>query len=331
MKPIIIIFLLACSFNAMATISSSIFKKENGEKESIYLKNHEPNLIGLRHDDNKKGMYLDFKLSLQYPLFKESFDEASNNSLSSLCNNAVFDDCHLYLSFTGRFAQYIDVGDSGRDSSPVVNKRFNPKVFFRLNNNDRGYLDIEYAHESNGNYISSNESYTALEDDLENMPKGDRAHAKDYISRGWDYWGITAKYIPQSIPQSLPGNKLSLYLTLSEYIGGIMQGTKEEYYSDWEAPRKITKRQQVNGFHIMAKWESNKEFTNWLKGYKVSIIYETGLSDFTKNNTFQFEATTRFYDIPFMFWYRNGYSSDLAQYYEKVESSGVSIELTTFE
>lgn len=55
-----------------------------------------------------------------------------------------------YIAFFGHFGQYIEV----RESSPEISKRFNPKVFLRIAQKEHHYLDLEYAHESNGQRIA---------------------------------------------------------------------------------------------------------------------------------------------------------------------------------
>ena len=332
MKIVLALVFLILSQQAFAKVSSVTITKEQGSTVSTYLRNHEPNLLGLRYDSDEKDIYLDFKISLQYPLFKETFDSLAQAAwvpkfVKSLCKNKFFDDCYPYLSFTGRFSQYINALGYGRESSPVIGRRFNPKLFWRFENNKRGYIDFEYAHESNGQYISSKESIDALADDLANRENGKPIHAYDYISRGWDYYGITAKYIPAEIGD----RHLTLYLSLAKYIGGLLQGTKEEYFAEWEAPRDITQRQQINGFRLMAKWKEDQKYNSWFKGYKIVTIFETGTVDFGKYNTYQLELSTRIRDMPFMFWVRKGYNSDLSQYYKNVYSAGVALELRTFE
>src|SRR5690606_23667599 len=91
-----------------------------------------------------------------------------------------------YLSFTGRFSQYI----GSRESAPVVARRFNPALFVRTWSSANSYLDIGLAHESNGQQIDTEASYQravqAYLDAGESVLHAD-AYARDGISRGWDY------------------------------------------------------------------------------------------------------------------------------------------------
>lgn len=280
MRILFILLFLSYSWNLNAEVVQSTIEIEEGKRKTTYLKDHESNILGVRYDSYDKDFYLDFKISLQYPLFKETFDKLAAAKwnpelLKSLCKNRMVDDCYPYLAFTGRFAQYIDLLEFGRDSSPVVGKRYNPKIFWRFEKNKRGYFDLEYAHESNGQHVSSQESYNALVDDLANKNKGKRSHANDYISRGWDYAGITAKYNPAFIVDEV-------YLTLDKYIGGIFQGDIEEFYPDWEASRDIIRRQQVNGFRLATEWKNDCKLNSWIKDCRLALQYETGLSRFAK-------------------------------------------------
>jgi len=332
MKIIITFVLIIYSISVFAEEAAKSYKDEEGEVVSTYLKSHEPNILGIAYDDDDEDTYLDFKISLQYPLFKKTFDKLSKKKGTqdnswSVCNNDILDQCHPYIAFTGRFAQYIDVGDYGRDSSPVVSRRFNPKLFFRFEKNKHYYLDVEYGHESNGQSISDKASYDAMAAELASRNKGDPSHANDYISRGWDYWGITAKYKPQDDGW----DQWSFYLSLAKYLGGAFQGSIEEFYDDFEQPRDITKRQQVNGFRLMAKWKEEGNCVLWFVGCKVALIYETGLNDFAQYNTAQLELSTRILDVPVMLWFRNGYANNLAEYYKDVFSMGIALELRTFE
>jgi len=312
-------------------ISTVLFAKlvlgapnENG----VWLSDHEPNLVGYTYDDDDKEPFLDFKISLEYPLARESLNGLVGkpwfpNTIKSLCNNKWLTDCYPYFAFTGRFGQYI----GQRDSSPVIAKRFNPKLFLRFRGRGDDYLDVEYAHESNGQRISTQESYDALADDLASHGGGKRSHANDYISRGWDYVGLTYKHSWSSAAGG--SRKFSTYVSYRNYIDGYLQGDIEEYF-DWEPRRDITARKEVSGFQVIAKLH-DKQQPLFLNINKVALIYETGTSAPAEHNTVMLELTTNSIGVPIMFWARTGYNSDLAQYYEYVTSYGIAFELRTFQ
>lgn len=309
----------------MLSVSGAVLAQID-EHNDPKLKSHEPVLLGYTFDSDDEA-FLDFKISLQYPIADKKIKKYVVDRaffprfLKSICTNSVFDSCYPYFSFTGRFGQYIGT----RDSSPVISKRFNPKVFLRFDLLEGEYIDLEYAHESNGQRISTKSSYDNLAADLE-KPE----YANDYISRGWDYWGITYKHAFLFSEAT----KVSTYLKLKNYVGGALQGEIEEYYvvdgsEGFEPEREIIEREDVGGFQVLHKWSNEDEL--FLSINKIALIYETGTREPAKYNTVTLELTTNSVGIPLMFWYRYGYNSDLAQYFKKVDSGGVAFELKTFQ
>ena len=113
-------------------MSGTVLAQEGGENDPK-LKSHEPVLLGYTFDEDDEA-FLDFKISLQYPIADKKLKTYVAdgtyfpNFLKSICNNRLFESCYPYFSFTGRFGQYIGT----RDSSPVISKRFNPKLFLRF-------------------------------------------------------------------------------------------------------------------------------------------------------------------------------------------------------
>ncbi|WOH38963.1 hypothetical protein RI844_07015 [Thalassotalea fonticola] len=291
------------------------------EIKQVKLQDYEPNLVGYTFDSDDEEFFLDFKLSLMYPIAKDFIKSQSNNHYFSFikraCVNKYIKSCFPYFAFTGRFGQYIEE----RNSSPVISKRFNPKIFFRFELTD-GYVDLEYAHESNGQRIVSQNSWNSMADDFENDGEK-RSYANDYISRGWDYFGVT--YKKEKINENL-----SIYVNYQKYFGGLLQGDIEEYF-DWEADRKIKQRAMVNGLKLLLKTEGDGLFQlPWLNGYKFSLILETGTTHPFKYGTVKVEALTNIFGMPTLFWTRKGYSADFAQYYKNIESYGVAFEFLTF-
>ena len=310
---------------AMSVLFNFSLADEAQKERRIGLKNHEPNLLGYTYDNDDKEAFMDFKLSLEYPIARGPLSELTKKSwypgfLKKACNNEVIARCYPYFSFTGRFGQYI----GQRDSSPVIAKRFNQKLFIRFEFTNKDYLDLEYAHESNGQRVSTLSSYNTLAADLD-KPE----HANDYISRGWDYYGFTYRrtFSKKAEDNEQDINKVIAYLKVRKFIGGQLQGDIEEYY-DWEPRRNITAREQVAGVSLLTKVENNLTPVFWAFN-KVALIYETGTTSPAKYNTLILEMTTNAFGVPFMIWGRTGYNSDLAQYYKKVDSIGVAFELKT--
>ncbi|HEY9051835.1 MAG TPA: hypothetical protein VIQ03_09845, partial [Gammaproteobacteria bacterium] len=294
------------------------------EERPLKLQSYEPNTIGITKDDNDVS-YMDFKLSLMYPVFHQGTpDDVWSSKWVPM----------PYFAFTGRFGQYINT----RDSSPVVSKRFNPKIFGRywLDKNE-SYIDIGYAHESNGQRINSEALYLDLRDQyLSNNENPD--FANDSISRGWDYWDFAWKqvlnYDERSKPKEIKNRSTSFYLNIKNFSSnGALQGVPEEYNS-WELGPVGLPRAYYDGLSFMVKhavdYKEPDGDRDIYSGYKVAFLYTTGYKDSFENNTYRLETTFKFYDIPIMFWYSRGYNSDLIDYYKDVESYGFAMELRSF-
>ena len=315
--------LLMISQVAVGQIPDDVTTKPKGSPETsqfprIMLSSYEPNLIGYSYDNDDQEPFLDFKLSLKYPIMHRYFDSPADGKCSQWLAEKGITRIQPYIAFSGRFGQYIEV----RDSSPVISKRFNPKVFLRIGEDADSHLDLEYGHESNGQRITTQASYDSLADDLEEEEKGKRSHANDFISRGWDYYGLTLKY--------KPAKDFDFYFSYAHYIGGLLQGEIEEYYS-WEEQRDIEKRNEVDGLRFIAKWKRETEYHDYFPVYKLAFLYTTGTDQPFKYSTYRVECTMNILDMPFMIWGQTGYNSDLAQYYKQVSSYGIGLELSTFD
>ena len=286
---------------------------DDSQAKPLRLKNHEPTFLGYTKDSDDER-FMDVTISLQHPIFADFLKEGRNRF-------------HLlpYFAATVRFGQYIGT----RDSSPVVTKRFNPKIFLRYTPEhfpERGespdnYVDFEYAHESNGQSVNSLSNFQTMAQAV-----GGTEHAKDYISRGWDYLGITAK-------QRLNTNdseKVHLYISRKWYCGCWLQQNVEEKF-DFEDPREIRSIRQVSGWRGLLKFDSNSKST---LVDRAALILDTGTRDTFKYNTARLEIGVqpfrRFFGVPVVLWGQAGYLSDLAQYYKKVHSFGVAFVFETF-
>lgn len=281
------------------------------DNQHVKLKNYEPTFLGYTWDSDDKP-YMDFTISLQHPIF---FDQLNGGNKYHMLP---------YFAFTGRFGQYIGT----RDSAPVVMKRFNPKVFFRFSEDfpekksPDNYIDVEYAHESNGQHVNTLGTFQTMAQDLD----GNQEFAKDYISRGWDYWGFTLK---KRLDQPVGDNGWFAYISRKWYCGCYMQQDIEEFF-DWEGPREIRSIKQVSGWRVIVK-HTDKESK---LVDQVSLILDTGVRDSLQYNTYRIELgnpwVNRAIGIPFVLWYRNGYLSDIAQYYEKGHSYGFAFVFESF-
>lgn len=313
-SPLIVIGITLLSGNVL---SEECKDKCNLHNKKLKLQSYEPTTIGWNWDagDVKKG-YMDFKISLKYPMFHDGIPKPTDNYLPS-----------PYFAFSGRFAQYI----GSRDSSPVIGKRFNPKLFLRYwveENNEDKYFDIGYAHESNGQRISSATTYQNLANDFVNQ--GEEAYfADDYISRGWDYLDFNWKHNLE-----LFNGKVSTYINYKYFLDdGLLQGKPEEYQV-WEGGTEGKTRKQVDGISVIAKYSKgfgkNGVRCGILSSCKIALLYTTGTQDSFKYNTTRIEFTTEMLGLPVMLWASRGYNSDLVDYYQNIDSYGISFEMKTF-
>lgn len=303
---------LACMAFSMPLYAEDTETRKVGDAFGS-LESYEPNLLGYRYDDNDSG-YMDFKISLKYPMFHSSEPQDANWGWFP----------HIYLAFTGRFSQYI----GERDSSPVISKRFNPELFGRywLDHTHGDYLDIAYGHESNGQSIDTSAAYIARRNSFTTEGE-DPDFANDYISRGWDYVGATWKF-QRKVPFT-DNSKFTGYLQLRYFLDdGFLQGKKEEYNS-WENNPEGKPRDRVDGIRLKLKYDTNFINNKVFKSNKLFFSLTTGYEDVFNYNTVRAEWAVGLWNVPVMIWASKGYNSDLVDYYKKVDSFGIAIELVT--
>lgn len=322
--------LITVLFLLPGLVKAENIAREDKVKEAL-LQSYEPNRLGFTFDDNDVS-YMDFTVSLMYPVFVS----LKNAEVAKAKDNAGILTKYLrpvpYLAFTGRFGQYL----STRDSSPVIGKRFNPKLFLRFFTSRpiNSYLDIGYAHESNGQRIDSAASYQDLRNDFIGE-KENPDFARDYISRGWDYWEV-AWYKNYGSRNDDFDYGFAAKISLKYFMEyGYLQEDAEEYNS-WENSSYGKKRKEVDGITVKLSYKMDPEkmfkpfATVPLRFGGGNIIYTTGYKNASTNNTFRGEYWVKVFSLPVMFWYSDGYNSDLVDYYQQVESYGVCLYLNTF-
>jgi len=311
-----ILFTLALS---IASMPIGAEEKNNKKADHAFgrLESYEPNLLGYGHDDNDVG-YMDFKISLKYPMFHSGEPQSAVKGWLP----------YPYLAFTGRFSQYINT----RESSPVISKRFNPVLFGRYwlsthSKQDSDYIDIAYGHESNGQSIDTSAAYLDKRNSL--IAAGEDANfANDYISRGWDYVGATWKFTRRA-PFSTK-SRITGYLGLRYFINdGALQGKQEEY-NTWENNPEGKRRKSVDGVRLKLKYDTNFISNKIFKSNKLFFSITTGYDDMFKYNTYRAEWAVGIKNVPVMIWASKGYNSDLVDYYKKVTSYGIAIELVSY-
>jgi len=300
--------LLACCGAALADETGC---EVHGEREAR-LCTYEPNTIGYTWDNDDVG-FMDFKISVRYQLFPDWTTKGLNLVAKDLGRNYG-----LYFAFTGRFGQYIGT----RESAPVIGKRFNPKIFLRRWTDARhaGYLDLGYGHESNGQSVHAAGQYAEAQAAAE-RPE----FANDQLSRGWDYIELVWKKASYA---SVDG--LSSYVTLKYFLAdGLLQGKPEEYNGLENSPQGKP-RNQVNGVAGLLKYTRPTEKWWILQDLKAAAGYETGYRRMFRYNTYRLELGTKVIQLPMNLWVQTGYGSDLAQYYKKVSSKGIEVQIGSF-
>jgi hypothetical protein len=289
------------------------------------LQTYEPNVIGYTKDSDDVG-FIDFTLSVKYPIMPVTLAKGWG------------EDNRLYFTFTGRFGFYAGT----RESSPVIAKRFNPKLLFEHSLREDGgvfrssgstelrrrsgvqpatYIAFAYAHESNGQAIHTAGQYQ------EAVRTAERPEfANDYISRGWDYLEVATK----AVPHETRTDKVSLYASGKFFLShGLFQGRPEEVYP-WESTTEGKARKEVDGLSFVVKYQYDLQKSPAIGDTKLAAVYTTGYDGIGRHNTFRLEAGVQVFQVPLAVWYQNGYLSDLALYYTRVSSIGFGLEIGAF-
>jgi hypothetical protein len=289
------------------------------------LTSHEPSRLLARWDsDDQNSLFMDFTLSSKHPILPRSktINSAYDNLTEALEHFIPGESeyyMQLYMAFTGRFSQYI----GSRESSPVVARRFNPELFYRLWSDASDFVDLGLGHESNGQRLDTPEAFAFAGIDYEQ--NGEPAYfARDSLSRGWDYTLLTWQR---------PWNeRLVTQLKLRHYLSkGPMQGSPEEYNTWEDEGYRNRPRRQYDGFSLNFQYRFPQ--SRCLLGdlpicfRRVALTQETGNGSPFANNTSTVELTSDFFGLPLTFWARSGYNSDLVDYYRYSNSWGLGIEL----
>ena len=284
------------------------------------LSSHEPNKILARMDENDiSRLYMDANLSLKYPLLSPVVEK-----LFDLTGINTVEKPKLYLAFSSRFSQYV----GSRDSSPVAARRYNPELFLRLWDNNEGYWDIGYGHESNGQQINSQNAFEQEEQNYRDNNEPD-VFARDGISRGWDYVSLDwNKQWQTGFLPSLEGFTTT-HLEFRRYLSnGLLQGAPEEY-NDWERQGAEPKpRDEYDGLKFSMQYNLPQEFCVIACFDRVELTHQTGYADLFEHNTTSIELTTSFVGIPFHIWAQSGYNSDIVDYFDYTNSWGIGVEFT---
>ncbi|HYM44263.1 MAG TPA: hypothetical protein VET46_16005 [Steroidobacteraceae bacterium] len=307
------------------------------------LQSYEPSAFGYTKNNNDVH-FENIKLSVKYPL------------MPAYTRGWWGPQDKLFLSFTGLWGFYI--GD--RSSDPVVGKEYNPQFFWqhlwrpapgsRLESLCRDpapggyeqkeptypnkaspapsssespedkplrcYVTVGYNHDSNGQIINDPRQYDATA-----QAQGVEA-ARDAISRGWDYIGVTAELIPH-----WGETKVTVYPILKYFMNdGLLQGVPEELHS-WEHPADGKPRKAVDGLSVLVK--ATRHLFDRCDG-KLVLGYTTGYSEPFRYSTVRAEAGIKVLELPIVVWAQRGYVADLAQWYRNVTGYGIQFEIGAF-
>ncbi|MBK7115454.1 MAG: hypothetical protein IPH71_05390 [Proteobacteria bacterium] len=364
MHPAIRVLALALAAMFAALAQASEAPRENFESDRFWLQPYEPTRAGVT-SDNDDRTFLDVTLSVKMPLkvLDYMFEMPEFQQRKS----------ELFIAFTGRFSFYW----FGRESSPIIGKRFNPKLAWRLTDRretgfdscaragdapavppqaagvfiearDYGslpcgpivresYVELSYAHESNGQTVASEAEYRVAQE-AALLKDGRIEYADDYISRGWDYLGLTYKPRPCAACEN-SRRRLSYYANLRYFLDrGVLQGRAEEW-NDWELfAARGKKRSEVNGIAVMAKLQGHTCMNDQgrpcagakVGDWKLVAGYETGHEKIFRHHTLRLEAGLQVLQLPLSVWWQHGYANDLARYYLKGHSYGIGFDIGSF-
>lgn len=321
---------------------------------------YEPTQVGLTWDQDDDP-YVDFSFSPMVALHPRAAnypDDMRRRTDEGLFRPLRLSTPNLYFAATLRAGQYLKT----RPSSPVVGKRFNPLLMLRLWGEDvRGgresmgnFLEFVYAHESNGQFISSEQRFddqvrvyrdqaqdAQNEHDFAIATNSARRSARDNISRGWDYLGMQfARDWDARLPWSSLPVIMGLNAKFSYYLDdGVLQGPKEEY-NTWENDVEGKPRSQTDGVSLrytllVDPWHERREPTAWQRFIRLerryAFTWTTGYEKPFKYNTLKAEGTIMLMDVvPLTFWMRYGYNSDFSDYYRKDRSIGLALSYWDF-
>ncbi len=318
----LIVFLLSAALPSRASGAAALVSPAAEQisqairKHVPLLETYEANTIGWTNDSDDVG-FLDVNLSLKYPIMPQKTGKLL--------------DSRFYFAASTRFAQYLGT----RSSSPVIGKRFNPKLIWRqvTSWHDKGlkagkacgesvgtdgcdYVDFAFAHESNGQSVSSARQFE-VQAAVERVARGQQEFARDYISRGWDYLELAGrKWLGDS------GN-FRFDSSFKHFLRrGPLQGKAEDFF-DFETDREVKHSRRFHGLALYGTWQPSPDT-------RIAVGFETGGSRPLRHNTVRVEWNTQFAELPVMLFYQQGYGSDLTLFYKRVSSVGGALALSTF-
>jgi hypothetical protein len=278
------------------------------------LQPYEP-LTGGESKDSDDVSYLDVNLSLKIRLLPARWIPRSR----------------LFLTMSTRFGFYW----GSRPGSPVIGKSYNPKLLWRWLPSDTvypspdgssyehtQYLDLAYAHESNGQLVHTQEQYAKQ---LTATPP--EQFTNRFIHRGWDYVELAWR--------RRFDNDLAVYIDGKYFLAsGFLQGPEDQYHS-WENNPEGKERKAVDGLEVVAEFPSSSadfavNSTRLLSRPNLTVTYATGYRRPFEFSTVRAELGFQVLSLPLALWAQRGYMSDLAMYYLRVNSYGIEMRFKSF-
>jgi hypothetical protein len=322
-----LVFALAASPCAAICHADDAAPPGQGAPEPL-LQPYEPITAGYTKDSNDVP-FMDVTLSLKYRLLPVECTGEYNR---------------LFVSLTTRFGFYWGT----RENSPVIGKSYNPKLIWRylphggpgagaqpllapaspqnLELEYKEFFDFAYAHESNGQLIHTPQEYAATQAALQ-QPQ----YVNDEIHRGWDYLEVAWKKTPLIAHE----RALTSYLDLKYFLPkGLLQGPEDQYH-DWENNPQGKPRDEVDGIAETVRYQwygvgTPIDDSRFFSRPDLTLRMFTGYHDPLRYDTVRLEFGFETYTVPIAFWVQSGYMSDLAMYYEKVNSYGIEVRIRGF-
>jgi outer membrane phospholipase A len=167
-----------------------------------------------------------------------------------------------------------------------------------------------YFHESNGQTVDSREEYLATR------------NAADYVSRGWDYIPLEAKF---AVSEKRHGIFGSFYLNLQGryFLDRQMFRHDREDQLFWETVTEQPRIEQYDGARITLATVFIFPYLE-AQEIKFNAIYRSGSREF--NLSQRYEATFRLFDLPLYAYYFRGYGVELSTYHQKGTTYGIGFE-----
>jgi len=218
-----------------------------------------------------------------------------------------------------RFGFYWDT----RAGSPVIGKRYNPQLLWRFtpdvsdgtSTSSKRYIDVGYAHESNGQLVHTPQQYQS-----QLLLTPDVQEANQYIHRGWDYLHLAWKLNEFG--------HVATYLEGKYFLPhGLLQGPEDEYHS-WEDNPQGKERKAVDGLDAAVEYPVHAD--KILGILDLAAKYQTGYDVPLRYSTERLEVGIQAGPLPLAVWVQHGYMSDLATYYLKVTSYGIEVRFFSF-